>query len=71
MILGWRERAQQLRVLVAPPEDTGSILSVDMDAHSCTSVTPVAGDPLPLLASSVAKHTHGAQTYVEANIQPH
>lgn len=65
-----RSRAQRdvLAVETALSADSDLILSTHKGSQ--LSVTPV-GDLTPLLASMVTRHTHDAQTYMQAHSHAH
>lgn len=60
------EISQWLRALVTVPEDPGYIPHQLHQLHQFTTVTPVAGDLMPLLASVGTRHTGGTQIYMQA-----
>jgi hypothetical protein len=44
------------------PEDMGSFSST----YTKTPITPIPGDPFPLLDSTGTRHIHGACSYMQA-----
>lgn len=59
--------AQRLRVLDAPPEDTGLIHNIHMTAYNC--LTPGLRDLMPSSGPWGHQAYHGAQTYRQAEHQ--
>lgn len=65
------EMSQQLKALVTPPENKGSIPSTHRTAHNCLQLQFQCALIVSLLTSVGTRLTHGAHTHTQANTHTH
>jgi hypothetical protein len=66
---GSAEIVQWLGLLATDAEGPGLNLVIYIMAHNCPNsspVTPVSGNLMPSLTSTISRHSHAAQTYKQA-----